>query len=137
MEAVVAIAVVSIVIVASVTIASQSVRLERDSVRNWEIAVHAENALECYRYCRGTDGLENLLKTADDKWEEQDLTEVLSSFSPAGENAFMFYKLEKPDYIVMFHIISIDSNPNFELKAFRKDGKEIYSLTAPLTPGGG
>ena len=55
-EVVIVIVIFSMIVVATTTLVTQSIQVERSNLRSMEIAIYAENALDCFHYAEGDKG---------------------------------------------------------------------------------
>ena len=71
-EVVIAIVVIGIVTIASITLLSRSIAIERQNVRNAEIKIYSENAIECFRFAEDRNGFFSLIKQVGSFKDEND-----------------------------------------------------------------
>lgn len=117
LEAVIAIAVISIITVAAITMVTQSIKVERNNIRDAEIKTYSENAIECFRFANDREEFFSLIKkTASFVDENEDGT--------LGENERI--ELKKSDYTIAITVDLLYNN--MMITAINSSGTEIFSL---------
>ena len=119
MEVVIAIAVVSIITVSSITLLSKSVEIESKNIRDMEIAVHVENAVECYRYADNVYNFWLAIRNTDiNTWQR----------IGAHQNKLM---LTKETYTIIIEFPSVEDYSSMTIKAKKSadSSEDLYSYT--------
>lgn len=117
MEVVIAIAVIGIITVSSITLLSHSISIERQNLRNTEIKIYSENAIDCFRFASNREEFFAFIKETAD-FKDQNDNGILE------ENESIL--LEKIDYTIAIKL-NIEYN-NIIVTTTNSDGAEIYKL---------
>lgn len=115
-EVVIALVIITVISASALSMILMSVNVEKKTVATLEVANHAENAVECFRYADNHDVfLECLQKTAD--FIKEDDSFILRAGS--------------------YTVTILPKDHEFEYTAVNTDGVEIYAFTYTKSLEGG